>query len=149
VVALPPVSKLSEVEIDAALLAQGHKILELRKRGWSHYEIGMKMERSVYAIKKIEEDCRDMVFATMSPVIQDDRQLRVAQLDQVIRDARAIAESAYEYTEKLSALNTIVKAIATASKITGLETKSSTTNNALFIGPDEMRDLSILGYGTK
>jgi hypothetical protein len=142
VVSLPPIAKLSEVEVDAALLAEAHKILELRKRGLSHYEIALKFEKSVYAIKKIEEDCRDMVFATISPVIENDRHLLVAQLNQVIKDARVIAESSYEYTERLSALNTIVKAIATKSKIIGLESNGPNTvnNNTLItMGPNEAK----------
>jgi hypothetical protein len=146
VVALPPVSKLSEVEVEADVMAEGHKILELRKKGWSHYEIGMKLNKSVAAIKKIEADCRDFFFAQMSPGYEAERQLLVAQFDQVIKESRSIAESAYEYDEKLKALNTTIKALYGKAKILGL-LESKTTNTSVFIGKNEMRDLAILGYG--
>ena len=62
------------------------------------------------------------------------------------KESRSIAESAYEYDEKLKALNTTVKALYGKAKILGL-LESKTTNTSVFIGKNEMRDLAILGYG--
>jgi hypothetical protein len=146
VVDLTPIARLNETEVEADVMAEGHKILELRKRGWSHYEIGMKLGKSVAAIKEIETDCRDLFFAQMSPGYEAERQLLVAQFDQVIKEARAIAESAYEYDEKLKALNTTIKALSGKAKVLGL-LESKSTNTSVFIGKNEMRDLAILGYG--
>lgn len=141
----PPIAQLSDIEIDAAILADAHKILEWRKRGLSHYEIGLKIEKPVSEVKRIEEQCRSMVFSAISPVIENDRALRICQLDQVIRDARSIAEAAYEYSEKLAALNTITKAIGVAAKITGLESsKPINVTNMLVQGTNEIEFLKDL-----
>jgi hypothetical protein len=135
---LPPISQLSEVEVDAVLLAEANEIFQLRRKGWSHYEIGMKLGKSVEAIKKTESECRDRLL----PVVENQRAMLVAQIDEVLKNAWLIVAGAYEYSEKIAAMNTIVKAVATKAKILGLEANGpSTVNNNTLInmGPNEAK----------
>jgi hypothetical protein len=138
--------ELTMVEKDADRLALAHQLLQLRKRGKSYYECSRQMMMTVASLKAIEAECRDKVFQTISADIEEERNLRIAQLNQVIGDARSIAENAYDYSEKLAALNTITKAIAQASKITGLESTSARiTNNLNVINEQElMKHISVL-----
>jgi hypothetical protein len=138
--------ELTVVEKDADRLALAHQLLQLRKRGKSYYECSRQMMMTVASLKAIEAECRDKVFQTISADIEEERNLRIAQLNQVIGDARSIAENAYDYSEKLAALNTITKAIAQASKITGLESTSARiTNNLNVINEQElMKHISVL-----
>jgi hypothetical protein len=131
--------ELTVVEQDADRLALAHKLLGLRKRGMSYYACSREMMMTVASLKALESECRDRVFCTISEDIQHDRALRIAQLDSVIEKATQIAEGAWDYSEKLAALNTVVKAIAQAAKITGLESApASVTNNTLAISESEL-----------
>jgi hypothetical protein len=133
--------ELTVVEQDADRLSLAHQLLQLRKRGKSYYECSRQMLMTVASLKAIEAECRDKVFQTISADIEEERNLRIAQLNQVIGDARLIAENAYEYSEKLSALNTITKAIGQAAKITGLESKPAPiTNNTLNITEEQLME---------
>jgi hypothetical protein len=131
--------ELTVVEQDADRLALAHQLLQLRKRGKSYYERSRQMMMTVASLKAIESECRDKVFQTIAADIEEERNLRIAQLNQVIGDARSIAENAYEYSEKLSALNVITKAIQAAAKITGLEpAPARITNNLNVINEQEL-----------
>jgi hypothetical protein len=101
----------------------------------------MKFGKSVAAIKETEHQCRDM----LSPVVENQRAMLVAQIDEVIKNSWLIVANAYEYSEKTAAMNTITKAIGIKAKILGLEAKAN--NTSVFIGKNEMRDLAVLGYG--
>lgn len=66
----------------------------------------------------------------------------------MIEKATIIAENAWDYSEKLSALNTITKAIQAAARITGLESAPAITNNTLTINEAELvKNLSIYRNG--
>ena len=88
--------QLTEVETDADLLVTGQKILELRKRGLSYYECSRVLGLTVAGVKRIEEEARDKIFATIAPEIEHDRHLAVGQLNDAIRGLREIAEHSYD-----------------------------------------------------
>jgi len=140
--------QLTVVEQDADRLALAHKLLGLRKRGMSYYACSREMMMTVAALRNLEAECRDRVFCTISEDVQHDRALRIEQLNGVIEKATIIAENAWDYSEKLSALNTITKAIQAAARITGLESAPAITNNTLTINEAELvKNLSIYRNG--
>jgi hypothetical protein len=137
--------ELTVVEQDADRLSLAHKILEMRKRGLSYYSISRELMMTVASLKAIEAECRDRVFCTISEDIQHDRALRIAQLDSVVEKATQISETAWDYGIKLAALNTIVKAVQQAARITGLESAARITNNLNVIDEQElMKHISVL-----
>jgi hypothetical protein len=129
---------LTVIEKDADRLSLANHLLGLRKRGMSYYACSREMGMTVAALKSLESECRDRVFCTISEDVQRDRELRIAQLDSVIERATLIAEQSYDYSERLAAENTIVKAIQAAARITGLESSpASVTNNTLNIANEQ------------
>lgn len=133
--------QLTEIEQDADDCLLGQKILDLRKRGRSYYECSRALGLTVAGIKRIEEQTRDKVFATISPEIEHDRHLAVGTLNDAIRGLREIAEHSYDYGERIAAWSGVVKAIAAKAKIIGLEsTPARVTNNTLNITEDQLME---------
>jgi hypothetical protein len=112
---------LSDMENEADILDLAHQILQLRKKGYTHYEIGRDLNILVSEVEKIEEKCRNVIFRSISPKIENDRNLYVSQLDQVIRDARAVIDDTDDNAEKLAAMNVITKAVQQKGRMIGLE----------------------------
>jgi hypothetical protein len=120
---------MNQVEQEAAMLVTAQKILELRKRGLTNYEVGVNLDIPDTEVERITEQCRDRVFRTIGPEIEHDRHLAVGILNDAVRGLREIAEHSYDYGERISAWNGVTKAIAAKSKIIGLEQASTVTNN--------------------
>jgi hypothetical protein len=140
-----PLAVLDAVETDAIKLERAQKLFELRRRGLSKYECSRQLGLTMEALRKLESETRDRVFANISDSIQEEREHRVNQLNSVIHRANQIFEACYEYSEKLAALGTITRAIATAAKITGLEVANGApTFNTVNIGQDQLRNLEIV-----
>jgi hypothetical protein len=140
---MKPLALLDEVEADAIKLERAHKLFDLRRRGLSKYECSRELGMTMAALNTLEAETRDRVFSSISASIQDDRCLRISQLDSVIHKATLISEATWEYDVKLSALTLIVKSIQAAARITGLEMTGSsiTTNNSVTITNPNVMEL--------
>jgi hypothetical protein len=141
--ALQPIARLTDAELETDLLATGQRILGLRKKGFSHYEISRELDIPVSEVTRIEEKTRDKIFCTIAPEIEHDRHLAVAQLNDVIRSLREIADHSYDYTERIGALNGITKAILAKSKVIGFETQTITHNNLNIDASEFVKQLAI------
>jgi hypothetical protein len=141
--ALQPIARLTDAELETDLLATGQRILGLRKKGFSHYEISRELDIPVSEVTRIEEKTRDKIFCTIAPEIEHDRHLAVAQLNDVIRSLREIADHSYDYTERIGALNGITKAILAKSKVIGLETQTVNHNNLTINASEFVKQLAI------
>ena len=118
-------------EIDAHMLTTAQQIFKLRKQCRTDWEIALELNIAFPQVKKITEQCRDRVFATISDQIQDDRHLYVGQLNDNIRQLTVIAENAEKDCDRIAARNAITKAISEKGRIIGLYANNTPSHAAL------------------
>jgi hypothetical protein len=102
-------------------------IFGLRKRGFSHYEIAQQLGFSMWRVKELQEKYRRAVFADLADLVERERELALARLEDVLKSANAIATTDQDNEVKLKAGDQIIRAINSVCKIAGIEKPNPAT----------------------
>ena len=122
----PPIGRLRDNEkIEGLEVADA--IFGLRKRGFSHYEIAQQLGFSMWRVKELQEKYRRAVFADLADLVERERELALARLEDVLKSANAIATTDQSNEVKLKAGDQIIRAINSVCKIAGIEKPNPAT----------------------
>ena len=123
-----PIGKLRDDErIDGLEIA--HAIFNLRKRGFGDYEISKELKLPIRRVRELQDKYRRALFADLGDLVTRERELALARLEDVLKNANAIAATDPDNEIKLKAGDQIIRAINSVCKVAGIEKPDPATKS--------------------